>query len=67
MKKMEDLRETLFTTLEGVVNGSITPEKAASIVSVADCLIDSVKVEVDLVKAIGAMSGSSFIELPNKS
>jgi hypothetical protein len=46
------------------MNDTINQEKSSAIVEVANCIINSARVEVELIKSIGAIQGSSFIELP---
>ena len=60
--RIEDLRNHLFATLEALQDKD-TPmdiERAKAIAGVAQVLIDSAKVEVALVNAIGERARSEF-------
>ncbi len=66
--KLCDLRDHLFETMEGLRDGTIDPERAKAMSGVAQTIINSAKVEVDMVKAVGASSpGSSFFGLPEET
>lgn len=60
-KSINDLRDTLFATLEGIKAGSIDIEKAKQINEVAKTIVDTAKVEVDYLRVTGG-GESSFIE-----
>lgn len=60
-KSINDLREHLFATLEGLRDKSIDVDRARAISDVAKQMIDSAKVEVEYLKATGS-SESSFID-----
>jgi hypothetical protein len=66
--KIGDLRDHLFETLEALRDEEKPMDiaRAKAIADVAKVIVESAKVEVDLVKATGAVSGSGFIpeELP---
>lgn len=64
-KKMIDLREALFDTLEKVRNDQISPEKAKQICDIAQILINSANAETTYIKTINSTKGSGFIELEN--
>ena len=52
-KSIEDLREALFATLQGVKDGSIDVEKARTVNELGKTLCDTAKVEVEYLKAAG--------------
>lgn len=60
-KKMQDLRDALFETLEGVKSGKMDVEKAKAITSIAQVLVNSAKVEVDFLKNVNATGNTGFI------
>lgn len=61
--KIEDLRDHLFETLEALKDEDdpMDLDRATAISGVAQTLINSAKVEVEFLKAIGGASGSGFI------
>ena len=59
-KSIEDLREALFATLQGVKDGSIDVEKARAVNELGKTICDTAKVEVDYIKASGG-GESSFL------
>lgn len=59
-KSIEDLREALFATLQGVKDGSVDVERAKAINELGKTLCDTAKVEVDYIKAAGG-GESSFL------
>ena len=60
MKTIEDLREALFETLQGIKAGSLELDRARAINEVAKTLCETAKVEVDYLRAAGG-GESSFI------
>lgn len=60
--KIDDLRNHLFATLEALQDAEkpMDLERARTIASVAQTVINSAKVEVDFIKATGS-AGSGFI------
>lgn len=62
--KMEDLRNHLFAALEGLgdTEKPMDIERARAISDVAQTLINSAKVEVDFIRAIGSERASPFFE-----
>jgi hypothetical protein len=60
--KISDLRDHLFETLEALkdTDKPMDVERARAISGVAQVIINSAKVEVDLIKAIDARQGSEF-------
>lgn len=67
--KIEDLRNHLFATLEALQDkeNPMELERARTISEVAQTMINSAKVEVDLLRAVGASTGTGFITLPEKT
>ena len=60
-KNIDDLRELLFATIEGVKGGTIDIERAKMIGELSQVMVNTAKVEVDYAKATG-QKGSSFLE-----
>ena len=60
-KNLNDLRTALFDTLEKVKSGELELEKARAINDIGKTLIDSAKVEVQYLEAIGGAGESTFI------
>jgi hypothetical protein len=60
-KKISDLRETLFDTIEGIKSGKIDVEKAKAITNIAQVLVNSAKVEVDFLKNVNQQGNTGFI------
>ncbi|AIC21819.1 MULTISPECIES: hypothetical protein [Pseudomonas] len=63
--KIEDLRNHLFVTIEGLLDEDKPMEldRAKAVAEVAQVMINSAKVEVDMVKALGAANGSGFLQI----
>jgi len=67
--KVSDLRDHLFETLEALKDpeNPMDLERARTISDVAQVIINSAKVEVDLVKAISASApAGGFFNLPSE-
>lgn len=62
-KTIEDLRETLFSTLQAVKDGTLDLDKARAVNEIGKTLIDSARVEVDYLRTAGG-GESSFIATP---
>lgn len=65
--KISDLRDHLFATLEALRDDDkpMDIDRARAISEVAQTIINSAKVEIDLVKAVGGSNtGTAFLELP---
>jgi hypothetical protein len=60
-RKIADLREALFDVIEGVKDGKIDVDRARTITSIAQVIVNSAKVEVDFIQAIGHGKGTGFI------
>lgn len=63
---IQALRNSLFDTLEQVKSGTMPLDKARVICEIAQGIINSGKLEVEFIKAIGGSKGTGFIELPDK-
>lgn len=72
--KIDDLRDHLFETIEALKDEDkpMDLDRAKAISDVAQTIINSAKVEVELVKAVGGTAGSKSLahqeesrELPN--
>jgi hypothetical protein len=61
MKNINDLRETLFETIQLIKTGKIDIEKAKAISELGQVIVNSAKAEVDFIKQTGGQ-GSGFIE-----
>lgn len=61
--KIEDLRNHLFATIEGLLDPEKPMEldRAKVVADVAQTIINSAKVEVDFMKATDSVTGSGFI------
>lgn len=67
--KIEDLRNHLFVAIEGLLDPDKPMEidRAKAVAEVAQVMINSAKVEVDMVKALGARNGSGFLQIGQES
>ena len=68
--KISDLRDHLFATLEGLrdTENPMELERARAISEVAQTIINSAKVEVDLAKAVDGISrAGKFFDIPEES
>lgn len=61
--KMQNLREQLFETIQAVKDDKISIEKAKSICDISQVIINTVKVEVEAIKAIGGVKKHTFLEI----
>lgn len=50
-KTIEDLREHLFATIQGVRDGSVSIEQAKTVSELSQVVVNTAKVEVDFVRA----------------
>jgi hypothetical protein len=66
--KIDDLRNHLFETLEMLKDpeAPMDLDRAKTIASVAQVIVNSAKVEVDFIKATGRDDGSTKFLLENK-
>ena len=60
-KSINDLRETLFATLEAIKDGTMDLDKARQVNEVAKTIVETAKVEVDYLRVTGG-GESSFID-----
>lgn len=58
---ISELRRQLFATLAGVKDGSIDLDKARAINEIGKTLVDTAKVEVDYLRALGG-GESAFLD-----
>ena len=67
--KISDLRDHLFETLEALKDPDkpMDLERAKVISEVAQTLVNTAKVEVELVKAVGGSMVGGFFNLPEES
>lgn len=67
--KIQDLREHLFATLEDLRDKEkpMDLDRAKAIADVAQVVINSAKVEVEMCKATGKVSGSGFMPIAPSS
>jgi len=61
-RNINDLRELLFDTLQGVKNGTVNVDSAKAISDLSQNIINTAKVEIDYLKAGGNVT-SEFIEI----
>lgn len=67
MKNIEDLREHLFATLAALRDekNPMDLDRAKAVAGVAQVLVDSARVEVEMARVTGARVGSAFLpQLP---
>lgn len=60
-RTIADLRDILFSTIEGVKAGTMPLDKAKVISDLSQVMVNSAKIEVDFIKATKA-TGSTFLE-----
>jgi hypothetical protein len=60
-KRIQDLRETLFDTIEQVKEGKMDVEKAKAITNIAQVIVNSAKAEVDFLKNVNVQGNTGFI------
>jgi len=60
-KNIDDLRDLLFETIEGVKSGKLDIERAKMIGELSQVMVNSAKVEVQYAQATG-QKGSGFLE-----
>ena len=63
---IDDLRGKLISTIDGLKDGSVTPEVAQSIDAIAKTIIESAKAETEFIRIAGG-TGSGFIPVPNET
>lgn len=60
-KNIDDLRELLFATIEGVKDGKIDVDRAKMIGELSQVMVNTAKVEVQYAQATGG-KGSEFLD-----
>lgn len=64
MKSLNDLRDILGRTMDGVLDGTYTVDQARAVAQVASEVNASARLEVDMAKATdGDFKGSGFIDV----
>ena len=64
MKNINDLREILGKTMQGVLDGSYTVEQARAVSQVASEVNATARLEIDMARATdGDFKGSGFIDV----
>lgn len=66
-KNINDIRESLFETMDRLLKNDIELEKAKTIVAVAQTIINSAKVEVEYLKLLEPSGIKSNFLLPSKT
>ncbi|MHB0818519.1 hypothetical protein ACYCFK_09585 [Stutzerimonas stutzeri] len=63
--KIEDLRNHLFATIEGLLDDEkpLDIERAKAVAQVSQQLIESAKVEVKFIEVTGATPSSNFLSI----
>ena len=64
-KNIDDLRELLFSTIEGVKAGTLDVDRAKVIGDLSQVMVNTAAVEVKYAQATG-QKGSSFLEKPQE-
>ncbi|MGN6383696.1 MAG: hypothetical protein ACTHMK_13920 [Dyella sp.] len=61
--KIEDLRNHLFATIEGLLDAEkpMDLERAKTVAEVAQVMVNSAKVEVEFLRATDSVRGTGFI------
>lgn len=64
MKTLNDLREVLGRTMNGVLDGSYTVDQARAVAQVAQEVNATARLEIDMARATdGDFKGSGFIDV----
>lgn len=64
MKNLNDLRDILGRTMEGVLAGNVNTDQAKAIAAVAAEVNQTAKLEIDMARATdGDFKGSGFIDV----
>lgn len=66
-KTINDLRASLFTTIEQLQSGKIEIDRAKAISEVAGRIIESAKVKVEFQRVTGQDTASTFLPVTNQS
>jgi len=61
--KIEDLRNHLFSTIEGLLDKDkpLEIDRARAVAEVAKVVVESAKVEVDAMRVLGITQGTGFL------
>lgn len=65
-KTVDDLRDHLFATLDGLRAGTMDVERAKAISEVAQTIINSAKVEVEAARLVGGDEAPRFLAAGEK-
>ncbi|MEF2116116.1 hypothetical protein V3423_03390 [Pseudomonas aeruginosa] len=67
--KIEDLRNHLFETIEGLLDKDepLEIERAKVVAQVAQVIVESAKVEVKALEHLGGVVGSQFLQLDHEA
>jgi hypothetical protein len=60
-KTISDLRDVLFSTIEGLKDGSVDIDRARAINELSKTITDTAKVEIDYLRVVGG-GESTFID-----
>lgn len=60
-KNISDLREAMFEAIQALKDGKMSVEQAKAVSELGQVIINTAKVEVEHIKAVGATTGSGFI------
>lgn len=67
MKDINDLRATLFETMQDVRSGKVDRDHAKLVADLGQVLVNTAKVEVDFIKATGETGGTGFVAITNEA
>ena len=65
-QNINDLRKTLFETLQGVKDGSVSVDNARAVANLSQQIINTAKIEIDYMNAGGKVT-SEFIEINQRN
>src|SRR5690349_13407086 len=67
--KLEDLRNHLFSALEGLSDkeNPMDLARAKTIADVGRVIVDTAKAEVEFMRVVGAKKGTGFVALPEET
>ena len=60
-KNIQDLRESLFDTIELIKSGKMDAEKAKAITDIAQVIVNTAKAEIDFLKNVSQQGNTGFI------
>jgi len=65
---IQELRKSLFDLMKQLKSKNISSDEAKAMTNIAQAIINSAKVEVDFIKAVGGIAtGTGFIPLEAKN